>query len=274
MLGGQQEGTYCCGTSFRNAMATTSYNLTGQVALVTGGTRGIGRAIAEALARQGARVIVSSRKTAAVDETVSAIRSGGGQAEGLAANVGRLDELHGLADRALALAPQVDILVNNAAVNPVYGPVEDTSVDAFAKIMDVNLRAPFELAKRLLPGMKAAGRGAIVNISSIGGLKPERGLGMYSVSKAALVSLTQTMAMEWGMHGVRANAICPGFIKTDFSQVLWSNDAVMSGVLAHQPIKRIGTSEEVAEMALFLASPAASFCTGGVYLVDGGYLTG
>lgn len=254
------------------AAGATPYDLTGQVALVTGGTRGIGRAICAALARQGAHVIVSSRKAAAVEETVAALRASGASADGLPSNVGRLEEAHALAAEALARHGRVDILVNNAATNPVFGAVEDTSPEAFAKIMDVNVRGPFELAKRLLPAMKANGRGAIVNMSSIGGLAPERGLGIYSVSKAAIISLTQVMAKEWGKHGVRVNAICPGFIKTDFSQVLWSNEAVMGEVLANQPIARLGTPEDIAELALFLASPAASFVTGGVYLADGGYL--
>lgn len=254
------------------APMTTPYDLTGQVALVTGGTRGIGRATCMALGRQGAQVVVSSRKAAAVEETVAALREAGYQAEGIPANVGRLEDAHALADQALARHGRVDILVNNAATNPVFGAVEDTSPEAFAKIMDVNVRGPFELAKRLLPAMKAAGRGAIVNMSSIGGLAPERGLGIYSVSKAAIISLTQVMAKEWGKHGVRVNAICPGFIKTDFSQVLWSNEAVMGEVLANQPIARLGTPEDIAELALFLASPAAGFVTGGVYLADGGYL--
>ncbi len=248
------------------------HDLTGQVALVTGGTRGIGRASAFALARAGAHVIVSSRKAPAVDETLQALRDAGYRADGVPSNVGRLEEVHALADKALSLHSQVDILVNNAAANPVFGPVEDTSPEAFAKIMDVNVRGPFELAKRLLPAMKSNGRGAIVNISSIGGVAPERGLGIYSVSKAAIVSLTLVMAKEWGRHGVRANAICPGFIKTDFSQVLWTNEAIMKDVLANQPIARLGTPEEIGELVLFLASPAASFCTGGVYLADGGYL--
>jgi dehydrogenase/reductase SDR family protein 4 len=249
-----------------------SVDLSGHTALVTGGTRGIGRAIALSLATNGARVVVSSRKAPAVEATVSALRSAGGDAEGIPANVGRLEEAHALADQCLERFGRIDILVNNAATNPVFGGMEGTSTEAFAKIMDVNLRAPFELSKRLMPAMRASGRGAIVNISSIGGLRPETGLGIYSVSKAALISLTKVMAKEWGEHGIRANAICPGFIQTDFSKVLWENDTIMSTVLTQQPIKRIGTAEEVAELALFLASPAASFCTGGVYMVDGGYL--
>jgi NAD(P)-dependent dehydrogenase (short-subunit alcohol dehydrogenase family) len=248
------------------------WDLTGQVALVTGGTRGIGRATCQALARQGAHVIVSSRKAAAVEETVVALRAAGYQAEGIPSNVGRLEEAHALVEQALARHGAVDILVNNAATNPVFGAVEDTSPEAFAKIMDVNVRGPFELAKRLLPAMKAKGRGAIVNMSSIGGVAPERGLGIYSVSKAAIISLTQVMAKEWGKYGVRANAICPGFIKTDFSQVLWSNEAVMGEVLANQPIARLGTPEDIAELVVYLASPAAGFVTGGTYLADGGYL--
>ncbi len=137
--------------------------------------------------------------------------------------MGRLEDLHALADGVLASHAAVDVLVNNAAANPVFGPVEDTAPEAFAKIMDVNLRAPFELAKRLLPGMTARGGGSIINISSIGGVSPEAHLGIYSVSKAALISLTEVMAREWGGRNVRANAICPGLIKTDFSRALWDN---------------------------------------------------
>lgn len=248
-----------------------THDLSGRVALVTGGTRGIGRAIAMALAGAGAHVIVSSRKEAAVAETVDAMRAAGLSVEGVPANVGRLDDLHQLADRVLASHTSVDILVNNAAANPVFGPVEQTSPEAFAKIMDVNLRAPFELAKRCLPGMEACGGGAIVNISSIGGVSPEPHLGIYSVSKAALISLTQVMAREWGPRNVRVNAICPGLIKTSFSQALWGNAALLQRTHDAQPLPRMGEPEDVAGLALFLASPASAFCTGGTYMVDGGY---
>ena len=248
-----------------------THQLNGKVALVTGGTRGIGRAISLALAKAGARVVVSSRREASVDDTVASIRAQGLRADGVPANVGRLHEAHALIDRTLELAGGIDILVNNAAANPVFGPVEETSSDAFAKIMDVNLRAPFELGKRALPSMTSRGGGAIVNISSIGGVSPEPFLGVYSVSKAALISLTQVMAREWGKHGVRANAICPGLIKTDFSQALWSNDELLQRMMHAQPIARVGAPEDVANLALFLASEASSFCTGGVYMVDGGY---
>jgi dehydrogenase/reductase SDR family member 4 len=248
-----------------------SQQLEGRIALITGATRGIGRAIASALAGAGATVVISSRKEPAVAATVAELAAEGRRAVGIPANVGRLDEARRLVDRAIAECGGIDIVVNNAAANPVFGPVEDTTPEAFAKILDVNLRAPFEVAKRALPSMQARGGGAIVNMSSIGGVSPEAGLGIYSVSKAALIGLTQVMAKEWGRHGVRANAICPGFIRTDFSKVLWSNESILGNVLAQQPIARLGEPVDVAELALFLASDASSFCTGGVYMVDGGY---
>lgn len=253
-------------------MTPTPYHLNGKVALVTGATRGIGLAITKALAAAGATVIVSSRKEPAVAAVVSALRGEGADAHGIPANVGRLEESQQLVERTIELAGGIDILVNNAATNPVYGPVRDTSIEAFDKIIQVNVRAPFEIARRALPSMIARGGGAVLNISSIGGLKPETGLGIYSVSKAALISLTQVMAREWGEFNVRVNALCPGFIKTDFSAALWKNEAVMGSVLSRQPIARLGTPEEVANFAIFLLSDAASFCTGGAYLVDGGYL--
>ncbi|MFO0593645.1 MAG: SDR family oxidoreductase, partial [Polyangiaceae bacterium] len=224
-----------------------------------------------ALAQAGAHVIVSSRKEPAVTATVEALRAAGYRADGIPANVGRLDELSALADRVLTEFGGVDVLVNNAATNPVYGPSVNTTPEAFAKIMDVNLRAPFELAKRVYPSMQQRGGGSIINISSIGGVSPEPNLGIYSVSKAALLSLTQVLAREWGKDRVRVNAICPGLIKTDFSHALWGNEQVLTHVMRNQPIPRMGEPEDIAGLALFLASEAASFCTGGTYMADGGY---
>ncbi|HEY7569473.1 MAG TPA: SDR family oxidoreductase [Gemmatimonadaceae bacterium] len=249
----------------------SGYSLEGRTALITGATRGIGLAIARAFAGAGARVLVNSRKADAVDRTVAAIRDEGGIAEALAGNVSRPEELDVVANAALTRYDGPDILVNNAAANPVFGPFTDVSSEAFDKIIAVNLKAPFELARRFVPRMIERKRGAIINISSIGGLAPEPGLGIYSVSKAAIISLTKVMAIELGPHGIRANAICPGFIKTDFSATLWRNEELVDEVLARTPMKRLGEPNDVAHTALFLASDESKFCTGGVFVVDGGY---
>jgi dehydrogenase/reductase SDR family member 4 len=247
--------------------------LTDRIALITGGTRGIGLAIARALATAGARVVVSSRKAEAVEQTATALRNEGFDAIGIPAHVGRMDEARGVVDRTVETLGGIDIVVNNAATNPVYGPIADTSEEVFDKIMSVNVKGPFEIAKRAYPVMAKRGRGSIINISSIGGLSPETGLGMYSVSKAAIISLTKALAKEWGQQGVRVNAIAPGFVKTHFSSALWKNDDVVRTVLGRQPIQRIAEPEEIAGLAVFLASDAASYCTGAVYMADGGYLS-
>ena len=247
------------------------YSLAGRTALITGATRGIGLAIARAFAAAGARVLINSRKPDAVERTVAELRAEGGTAEALPGNVSRADELDAVVAAALTRYDGPDILVNNAAANPVFGPFPEVSPEAFDKIIAVNLKAPFELARRLVQPMIDRKRGAIINMSSIGGLAPEPGLGIYSVSKAAIISLTKVMAVELGPHGIRANAICPGFIKTDFSAALWKNETVVNEVLSHTPLGRLGEPNDVAHTALYLASDESKFCTGGVFVVDGGY---
>ena len=248
------------------------FDLDGKVALVTGASKGIGESIARFYAAYGAKVIINSRKQDAVDEVANTIRAEGGEAIGVAGQVGSIEDCKKIFDAAMSAYGRIDILVNNAATNPVFGPVENTDERAFNKIMDVNVKAPFELAKMCLPIMQANGGGSIINISSIGGVSPEQMLGIYSVSKAALISLTKVMAAEWGKDNVRANVICPGLIQTKFSQALWSNDQIMKHMMAQLPLSRVGKPEEIAGLALFLASDASSYCTGSVFMADGGYL--
>ncbi len=248
------------------------FSLTGKTALITGASRGIGLAIARMFARAGANVVLNARKPDALTAAVAGITGAGYHAKALAMNAGRVDDAPALIEAAVQLFGGLDILVNNAAANPIYGPVELATPEIFTKIMNVNLHAPFELAKAARPQMKARGGGSIINMSSIGGRNPEPGLGIYSVSKAALLSLTQVLAKEWGADGITVNAICPGLIKTDFSSALWSNENTMQHMLSQQPIQRIGEGEDIAAMALYLVSDAARFTTGATFTVDGGYL--
>jgi dehydrogenase/reductase SDR family member 4 len=248
------------------------FSLRGKTALITGASRGIGFAIAQRLSRAGACVVLNARKAEALDAAVAAVRAEGGDAVALPMHAGRVEDAPQLIEAAVSQFGGLDILVNNAAANPVFGPVELATPDVFTKIMTVNVHAPFELAKAARSVMVARGGGSIINISSIGGLNPEPGLGIYSVSKAALLSLTRVLAKEWGDDGITVNAICPGLIRTDFSAVLWKNDTLLQHQLARQPIKRMGEGDDVAAMALYLASDAARFTTGATFTVDGGYL--
>jgi dehydrogenase/reductase SDR family protein 4 len=252
-------------------MSSDRFSLEGKVALVSGGTRGIGKGIATAFAAYGARVVVASRKQDSVDLSVAQLKAAGAEAVGFAVNVSTVAECERLIEGTVAAFGGIDILVNNAATNPVYGPVENTSTEAFEKIIAVNVRAPFDLAKAARPHFVARGGGVILNISSIGGISPEPGLGIYSVSKAAIVSLTQVLAKEWGKDNIRANVICPGLIKTDFSSALWGDEKVLKYMMKNQAIAKLAEPDDIASTALLLCSDAGSFITGGVYVVDGGY---
>lgn len=249
------------------------FRLDGKVAIVTGASKGIGEAIVRGLAEFGASVVVSSRNQTAVDEIAAAVRADGGQALGIACNVGKFPDTTDLVDKTIAEFGGVDIIVNNAATNPVFGPIQEVGERAFDKIIDVNVKGPFELCKRAYPSMVQRGGGSIINISSIGGLKPERMIGVYSMSKAALINMSMAMAQDWGSDNIRVNVICPGLIKTKFSAALWQNEAILDRFIQHLPLGRIGEPEDLAGLAVFLASTAGAYCTGAVYLVDGGYMT-
>jgi dehydrogenase/reductase SDR family protein 4 len=247
------------------------FRLDGKVALITGASKGIGAAMARGLAESGAQVVLSSRKLEAVDATAQALRDDGLDAIGIAANMGNLDDIHALVEQTVDRYRGIDIIINNAAANPVYGPLQDTDMGAFDKIVDINLKGPFELCKTAYPILKQRGGGSIIHISSIGGLRPESGIGIYSVSKAAIINLTRAMAQDWGTDNIRVNAICPGLIKTRFSEALWKDPATQQRFVNQIPLGRIGEPEDLAGLAVYLASDASNYCSGGIYMVDGGY---
>lgn len=253
-------------------MIKQKFDLTGKVAIVTGSSKGIGKSIAQGLAENGAKVVVSSRKQNAVDQVAREFQDMGLEALGIACHIGDKDQRQALVEKTIAYFGRIDILVNNAAINPFYGPLEATGEEVFDKIMDVNVKAPWLLSNLVQPHMKTQGGGSIINISSVEGVHPGFRLGLYSMTKSAMIMLTKNQAKEWGKYGIRANAVCPGLIKTKFSESLWSNEKLVAGYEQMVPLSRMAQPDEMAGVVMLLASDAGSYMTGGVYAADGGYL--
>jgi NAD(P)-dependent dehydrogenase (short-subunit alcohol dehydrogenase family) len=246
------------------------FDLTGKVALITGSSKGIGRAIAERMAEHGAKVVVSSRKADACEAVAAGIRAKGGEAIVLPANIGRKEQLQQLVNDTIAQWGVIDILVCNAAVNPYFGPAIDCPDDAFDRIMASNVKSNFWLSNMVMPQMAERGGGAVIVISSIAGLRGTPTIGVYGISKAADTALVRNIAVEWGRKNIRANCIAPGLVKTDFARALWEDPAVLAKRVRDSPLPRIGEPDEIAGAAIFLASAAGSFTTGQTFVIDGG----
>ncbi len=250
------------------------FDIAGKVAIVTGASRGIGQSIAEEFAKAGAKVVLASRKQADLEQVVAGIREQGGDAIAIAAHTGQKQTLIELAQKTVEHYGRIDILVNNAATNPHFGPVLEAEDSLWQKTIEVNLMGNVWLCQAVVPIMRQHGGGKIINIASIVGLNPGHFQGIYSVTKAALISLTKTLAMELGRENIQVNAIAPGLVQTKFAQVLWENDRMMEQVMMKTPVGRIGQPVDIAGLALWLASPASSFVTGAVFVADGGITLG
>jgi dehydrogenase/reductase SDR family protein 4 len=246
------------------------FRLDGQVALITGSSRGIGRAIAEQMAAAGARVVISSRKLEACEQVRDSLLSAGHEALAVACNVGRRDEVEKLADTVLDQWGRVDILVLNAAINPHYGPLTSITEELWNKMFAANLGSNLWLVNRVAPGMAERHSGSIILMSSITGLSGSALLGAYSVTKASQAQLARSLAVEWGKHGVRVNAIAPGVIETEFARALYEDPRARARIERGTCLQRIGQPLDVAGLAVFLATPASSYVTGQLLVVDGG----
>ena len=248
------------------------FDLSGKTAIITGSSRGIGASIAEALAEFGANVVISSRSKEAVDDIANKIIKNGYNVLACECHVGQDDHLKNLIDTTLKEYDKIDILVNNAGINPVFDRLENADEKLFNKIMDINVKAAFKLSNMAMEHMKKNKSGSIINISSVEGHKPDKGLGIYSISKAAISMLTKSQAKEWGKYGIRSNAICPGLIKTKLSSALWQNEEMLELWLKDLPIRKAAEPEEISGLAVYLASEASSYTTGETFNVDGGYM--
>ena len=246
------------------------FDLTGKVALVTGATRGIGKSIAQELARAGARVAICSRKAEACVETRHELEKSGFEVLAQPCNVSRREELQALVDATTARWGGIDIVVANAASNPYYGPLTEISDDAFDKIMANNVKSVLWLAGMTLAGMAARGGGSFIVVGSIGGILANTVIGAYGISKAADHHLVRNLAAEWGPKNVRVNAIAPGLIKTEFARALWEDEARRKARIEATPLRRLGEPHDIGGIAVFLASPAGAFVTGQCIVADGG----
>jgi NAD(P)-dependent dehydrogenase (short-subunit alcohol dehydrogenase family) len=246
------------------------FDLSGQVAVVTGSSRGIGQAIAERLAESGARVIISSRHAEACEPVAQGIRDGGGEASVIACNIGVDEQLEALIDQTLEIYGRIDTLVCNAASNPVYGPMAEVDRSAFDKIMGNNVRSNFLLCNKVAPIMAGQGGGSLIIVSSICGVFGNKNLGVYGISKAADFQLARNLAVEWGPKRIRANCIAPGLVKTEFARALWENPKAIEYVNNMTPLGRMGDPDDIAGAAVYLASAAGQYMTGQNMVVDGG----
>src|SRR5262245_22772009 len=249
---------------------TANISLQGRVAVVTGGGRGIGKAITRRLAEAGAGVVIASRKLENLQATAAEFASLPGKVVPIACHVGRLDQLENLVRETESRLGPIDILVNNSATNIGQGPSLDVTDEMLDKMVEINVKSALRLVRLTVPGMIARKRGSVINIASIAGLEPQPGGLLYSFTKAGLIMLTRSWAREFGPHGIRVNAIAPGLVQTDFSEFFWKNEQRRAHVEATQPIRRIGQPNEIGFAALYLASDEASFVTGQVFVIDGG----
>ncbi len=254
-------------------MTTELFDLTGKIALVTGASRGIGAEIARLFAAQGAHVIVSSRKLEDCQTVVDGILADGGQAEAIACHIGEMAQIEALYAAIDARHGRLDVLVNNAATNPYFGPITETDPAIFQKTVDVNIRGYFYMSSHAAKRMAKNGGGSIVNVASVNGVVPGFQQGIYSITKAAVISMTKAFAVECAEAGVRCNALLPGLTDTRFASVLVNTPAILKQALAHVPMRRVAQPSEMAGAALYFASAASSYTTGAVLNVDGGYLS-
>lgn len=246
------------------------FDLTGKVALITGSTRGIGKSIAEEMARAGAKVVISSRKKDVCDEVAKQINDEGHEAIAVPCNISYKEELLKLVDITMEKWGRIDSLVCNAAINPVYGPMSQVSDEAFDKVMGTNLRSNFWLINMVAPQMAARKDGSIIIVSSIAALHGNAVIGVYGISKAADAGLARNLAVEWGPQNIRVNCIAPGLVKTDFARALWEDEKMRKATEMKTPLRRIGEPEDIGGIAVFLASKAGAYITGQMIVADGG----
>lgn len=251
-------------------MTNPLFDMTGKVALITGSTKGIGRSIAEEMARLGAKVVISSRKADVCEQVANELKAQGYEAIAIPCHVGKKEDLQNLVDKTNQAWGSIDVLVCNAATNPVYGTTAEMTDDAWDKIMDTNVKGTFWLTNMVLPQMAEKGEGAVVLLSSIAGIRGNTTIGTYGVSKAAEAALARNLAVEWGPKGIRINSIAPGLIKTDFAKALWEDPVRVKRAEDKTPLRRIGDPVDIAGLAVFLSTKASAYVTGQVIVADGG----